>query len=175
MRRIFGTGLCLLGLLAPALSPKAPNIAPFHIAAGAVLTFHLQNRLNPGEGNAVDALPKGTLLRVRMLDSVDSNVDRDGSEFHGSMVSPLLSGDAVIIDSQAEVIGIFAVLRSKSHPEGFRYELLVTGVKDHGKFYTLTASLDSTFADPAAQPVAGSKDGTRENFRQTAAVPSKLP
>jgi hypothetical protein len=47
-------------------------------------------------------------------------------------------------------------LRSKTHPDGFRYEVLVTGVTDHGKSYDLTASLNPSFADvPTPPPTSG--------------------
>ena len=39
----------------------------------------------------------------------------------------------VIVHSESEVRGILVLLRSKNHPEGFRYELLVTSVTDHAK------------------------------------------
>jgi len=96
-----------------------------------------------------------------MLDSVDSATDRDGAEFHGTLAAPLALGGEVIIRSEAEVRGLLVLLRSKSHPEGFRYELLVTGLTDRGKSYDLTASLNPSFVDPAAQPAADSKPGTK--------------
>lgn len=62
-----------------------------------MLTFHLQTRLNPDDRNETEALPKGTLIRVRLLDSVDSDADHDGSEFHGTVVSSVVSGNEVIV------------------------------------------------------------------------------
>jgi hypothetical protein len=63
----------------------------------------------------------------------------------------------VIVRSEAEVRGLLVLLRSRSHPDGFRYELLVTGITDRGKSYDLTASLNPSFLDPGAQPTAASK------------------
>src|SRR5213594_761152 len=139
MRRSFAALLCFLSLLARASYSRAPAVAPVRVTAGTVLKFHLQTRLNP-TGDALDALPKGTVLEVRMLDSIDSAADRDGTEFHGTLAAPLVLGGDVII----------------------RYELLVTGLTDRGKSYDLTASLNPSFLDPAAQqPAADSKSATK--------------
>src|SRR3989442_9330096 len=82
--------LCLISLLASASHGQGPSIAPMRVAAGTVLKFHVQTRLNPTAGDALDALPKGTILQVRMLDSIDSGVHRDGAQFHGSIVVALV-------------------------------------------------------------------------------------
>jgi len=81
---------------------------------------------------------------------VDSAVDRDGTEFRGLVVSAVVSGDEIIVHPNAEIHGVLVLLRSKSHPDGFRYELLITGMKDQGKFYDVTASLNpSLFVEPS--------------------------
>jgi hypothetical protein len=110
----------------------------------------------------LDALPKGTLLRVKMLDSIDSRVNPDGTEFHGSVVSALASEGNVVIHRESEVQGILVLLRSRSHPEGFRYELLITGLNDHGKSYALTASLNPSLSDSSAS-ATGSKPATKDS------------
>jgi hypothetical protein len=95
-----------------------------------------------------------------MSDSIDSSLDGDGTEFHGSIVAPLVLEGEVIVRSEAEVRGLLVLLRSRSHPEGFRYELLVTGLTDRGKSYDLTASLNPSFLDPGTQPVPDAKSAT---------------
>jgi hypothetical protein len=109
----------------------------------------------------LDALPKGTVLEVRILDSIDSDYDRDGTEFRGTLVTPLVSEGEVIVHSEAEVRGLLVLLRSRSHPDGFRYELLVTGLTDRGKSYDLTASLNPSFLDSGAQPASASKSASQ--------------
>jgi hypothetical protein len=47
------------------------------------------------------------------------------------------------------------LLRSRNHPEGFRYELLVTSLTDHEKTYDVTASLNPSFFDAGAPAEAG--------------------
>lgn len=153
--------LCFLTLISSSARGQNPSIAPIRVAAGTVLEFHVQTRLHPSGGDALDTLPKGTVLQVRMLDAVDSAVDPDGAEFHGSIMTPLVLGGEVVVHSDAEVRVLLVLLRSKSHPDGFRYELLVTRLTDHGKSYDLTASLNPSFLDPAAQPASGSKPETK--------------
>jgi len=144
--------------VAPAQSTNS-SIKPVHVPAGTVLTFYLQTRLNPVGGNALDLLPKGTVLSVKILDSIDSDVNRDGTEFRGLVVSPLVSRDEVVIHADAEVRGLFALLRSKSHPDGFRYELLITGISDGGKSFQLTASLNPSFLDGGNQSSSSNTNG----------------
>jgi hypothetical protein len=129
---------------ARAQNPEIPSsaIAPLRFPAGTIVNFQLQTRLRATAADALDELPKGTLLRVRLLDSIDSAADHDGSAFHGLIVSSVGWGNHVVIHSDAQVRGLFALLRSASRPEGFRYELLVTGLIDRGQSYTLTAFLD---------------------------------
>src|SRR6267142_3379513 len=150
---IFLCCVCVFG--GPARGQNA-NIGSIHAELGTILTFHMQTRLNPSERNETDILPKGTLIRVKMLKEVDSSVDRDGSEFHGEVVESVSAGSKVIVHSESEVRGILVLLCSKNHPEGFRYELLVTSVTDHAKTYDLTASLSPSFfaAEAATEPVA---------------------
>jgi hypothetical protein len=153
--------IALVALFASAARGQSPAVAPVRIASGTVLSFHLQTSLNPTGGNALDALPKGTVLQVRMLDSIDSGVDHDGAQFHGSIVAPLVLGEDVIVHSDAEVRGLLVLLRSRNHPEGFRYELLITGLTDRGKSYDLTASLNPSFLDAGTQPASDAKSATK--------------
>ncbi|HEY2546525.1 MAG TPA: hypothetical protein VGI46_10705 [Candidatus Acidoferrum sp.] len=131
---------------------SSSGIEPIRVPAGTTLAFHLQTRLRHNTSDPLDALPQGTVFHVKMLNPVDSSADRDGAEFHGVVVSDLSLGDDVLIHADSEVIGILVLLRSKNHPDGFRYELLLTELIDHGKSYPLTASLNTSFYDAASQP-----------------------
>jgi len=164
MKRI-AIALCCASAFASIASGQTSGIVPVHVAAGNVLTFYLHARLNPTEGDSLDGLPKGTLLRVKMLNSIDSAVNADGTEFHGTVMSGLTSSGELVIHPGSEVRGILALLRSRSHPEGFRYELLITGLTDHGKSYALTASLTPSLSD---SPVASSsRPAPRDNAKSS--------
>ena len=145
--------VCALStFLLPALA-QTTALEPLRYAAGTVLDFHLQTRFHPEVENETDLLPKGTVLRVKLLSSVDSDTARDGSEISGVVTSAVLSGDKVVVHPDAEAQVLFVVLRNRTHPQGFRYELLVTQVTDAGKIVDLTASLNASFADgPSTAP-----------------------
>jgi hypothetical protein len=156
MSRFLALALFSVGVFAIS-SPaqvSSSSIEPIRVPAGTILAFHLQTRLRHTDADPLDALPQGTVLHIKILSAIDSSADRDGSEFHGSLVSDLSMEDGVVIHSEAEVRGLLVLLRSKNHPDGFRYELLLTELTDHGKSYPLTASLNSSFYDPGPQPAA---------------------
>lgn len=163
MKRIALVSMFIVCAFASTAHGQAASIEPVHVAAGTVLTFYLHARLNPINGDPIDGLPKGSLLRVKMLDSVDSAVNADGTVFHGTVMSGLTSSGELVIHSGSEVRGILALLRSRNHPEGFRYELLITDLADHGKSYSLTASLNPSLADSAAASTA--KPAPKSNLK----------
>jgi hypothetical protein len=152
MRRYSFAVLCLTSFLASVAVAQKFVIEPVRVTSGTILTFHMQTRLHPTSENLPDVLPGGTVLQVRIQDHLDSSVDHDGAQFHGVIVSPVTSGDETIVHSDAEVQGILVLLRSKSHPDGFRYDLLITHLTDHGKSYSLTASLGTSFFETVSQP-----------------------
>ena len=151
--------LCAVTILSLGAAGENFVIEPVHVTSGTILTFHLQTRLHPNSGNLPDVLPSGTILRVKVLARLDSSTDRDGAEFRGIVVTPIVSGAEVIVHSDAEVRGILALLRSKSHPDRFRYDLLITRLTDHGKSYSLTASLNTSFFEGGSQPATTAAPG----------------
>ncbi len=166
--------LCFVCVFQGTAWGQNANIEPIHAQPGAVLTFHVQTRLNPTDRNEMDVLPKGTVLRVKMLNGVDSGVDRDGSEFHGEVVESVSAGSKVIVHPESEVRGILVLLRSKNHPAGFRYELLVTSLTDHAKTYDITASLNPSFFDAGAPAPSTSKAEAPRDPRANEAGSSSL-
>jgi hypothetical protein len=157
MHRFGSVLLCAVCVFTGAARGQNAKVEALHAPLGTVLTFHLQTRMNPADPNEMDELPRGTVIRVKMLSGVDSSMDRDGSVFHGEVVEAVYAGSKVIVHPDSEVRGILVLLRSRNHPDGFRYELLVTSVTDHAKTYDLTASLNTSFVDAGAQPPAASK------------------
>jgi hypothetical protein len=163
MRRLTLAAICYLSVLAGSIWGQSADVKPVRIPAGTVLTFYLQTRLNPTNGNVTDLLPKGTELNIKILDAINSDVTRDGAEFRGLTVSPVISHDEVIIHADSEVRGLFALLRSRSHPDGFRYELLITGISDGGKLFQLTASLNPSFMDSSAQSASAANSASKSD------------
>lgn len=154
MRGFLLVVLCTMSVCAASANGQSAGIAPIRADAEAVLTFYSQTRLNPGARNILDALPKGTELKIKLLESIDSEVDHDGLEFRGVLIAPLSAGNEVIVHADAEVRGLLVLLRSGKHPEGFRYELLITSITENGKTYQLTASLAPSFLDEGVQQSA---------------------
>ena len=154
---------------------SSSTIEPIHVPAGTVLAFHLQTRLRRSTADPLDVLPQGTVLHVRVLSSIDSGVDRDGTEFRGSVVSDLGIGANVVIHSDAEVQGLLVLLRSRNHPDGFRYELILTELTDQGKSYPLTASLNPSFFDSGSQPAPVAKVEAKEPAKPSTQVNTKIP
>lgn len=155
--------------IAPAPCPAQAQtnlLQPIRVPAGTVLAFHLQTRLRHSASDPLDLVPQGTIVHVKILDAIDSTVDRDGSGFHGSVVSDLAVGSGVVVHSDAEVRGLLVLLRSRNHPDGFRYELILTELTDHGKTYPLTASLNASFYDSSAQPVPSNTSAIRVNSKE---------
>jgi hypothetical protein len=157
VRRFIALFVCAVALFAlttqgqTANSRASSDIVPLRVPAGTIVNFELQTRMKADAAGVPDELPKGTVLRVKLLDSIDSAADRDGSAFRGLIVASVAWGDRVVIHSDAQVRGLFALLRSASHPEGFEYQLLITGLVDRGQAYTLTAFLDPDSPDGAAK------------------------
>jgi len=168
MSRFLALVLCAVSVFAiPSFAQvSTPGIEPIRVPAGSILAFHLQTRLRHTEADPLGALPQGTVFHVKMLTSIDSNADRDGSEFRGSVAADLSLGDGVVMHSNAEVRGLLVLLRSKNHPDGFRYELLLTELIDQGKSYPLTASLNASFFDAGTQPPSAANSPTKVESKE---------
>jgi hypothetical protein len=167
MAHCLAVALCAASVFATAAPAQISSsaIEPIRVPAGTVLAFHLQTRLRHSTADPLDVLPQGTVLHVRVLSSIDSGVDRDGSEFRGTVVSDLAVGEGVVIHSDAEVQGLLVLLRNRNHPEGFRYELLLTQLTDHGKSYPLTASLSASFFDSGPESISSTKVEAKEPLK----------
>ena len=165
MRKIHPGVLCAIALWVHPVFAQSSGLAPVQLPVGSVLTFYLQTRLNPNAENPLDGLPKGTVLRVRLLDAIDSNLEADGAAFRGILDAPLTDENlqvlarkgffehkATLVEEHSEVRGLLVLLRSRTHPEGFRYELLLTGINVNGKMRDLTAILNPTFGDHPKPP-----------------------
>ncbi|HXH67404.1 MAG TPA: hypothetical protein VNI81_09395 [Candidatus Limnocylindrales bacterium] len=175
MHRFAAVVMCSVCVFAGVAQGQNVNLEAVRAKPGTVLTFYLQTRLNPTDRNELDVLPRGTVIRVRLLDAVDSGVDHDGSEFRGEVVEPVLAEDKIMIHPESEVRGLLVLLRSRNHPEGFRYELLVTSITDHAKRYDLTASLNRSFIDAGPPAPQASKEQNENERKTTAAGTANVP
>lgn len=122
-------------------------------ALGSATTFYLQtDPASPSVRIGGVAFPAGTKLKIKLLDSINSTVDKDHTPFRGSLVSPLTYQGRVVVPAGATVDGHLALLRNRAHPQGFRYELMVEHLGDRGKTYSVLATLrPSLLEDPNGQ------------------------
>lgn len=169
--------LCAASVFATTTPAQVSSfvIDPLRVPVGTILVFHVQTRLRHSDADPLDVLPQGALLHVKVLNSIDSSVDHDGTEFRASVISDLAIGDRVVIHSNAGVTGLLVLLRSRNHPDGFRYELLLTELTDQGKSYPLTASLNSSFSDSNSQLASTPKAEEKETPKPNASSDTKLP
>ena len=150
MRRVPALAVCFLGFFAPAVRGQSLSVKPIQIESGMVLNFRLQTRIQASAGDPLNTFPDGTVLPVKMLDSAHLWADADGVPFRGTVVGSLMVADHVVIHPGAEVRGLQILLRNRNHPDGFRYELLITDLIDQGEAHTITASFDPASGEAAS-------------------------
>ncbi len=83
----------------------------------------------PGLTQSV-TVPQGTEIMVRMIDSVDSNVNRPGDIFHASLAEPLKIGNVVVARKDADVYGKLVTVKSAGRLAGkSELALELTGIR----------------------------------------------
>jgi len=75
MHRFAAVFLCTVCVFTVAARGQSVKIEAVRAPMGTVLAFHLQTRLNPADRNEMDVLPRGTVIRVKLLSGVDSSID----------------------------------------------------------------------------------------------------
>jgi hypothetical protein len=83
-------------------------------------------------------IPEGTPLSVRLVDSIDSNKNKDGDIFHATLDSPIVAGGRVIVPKDADVEGEVQGLKSAGHFTGrSEIALMLTKLSFNGKSYAI--------------------------------------
>ena len=87
-------------------------------------------------------IPAGTTISVRMVDALDSEVNRVGDTFRASLESPIMVEDRVVAPVGTEVQGKVTDVKSAGHFQG-RSELTLQLVRlqMNGKSYALATSV----------------------------------
>ena len=80
----------------------------------------------------------GTVLSVRMIDSINSDRNHPGDMFHATLDSPVMVGETVVIPEGADVIGRVIEVKDAGHFAG-RPELALelTNISVNGNKYTI--------------------------------------
>lgn len=102
---------------APAQPPVAPATpSPAAAAQGAMVT-----------------VPAGTVIEVRMIDSVDSSTNQVGDQFHASLERDLVVNNVVVAPKGADVYGKLQQVRSAGKIQGqSQLQLGLTGIRING-------------------------------------------
>ena len=126
-----------------ATAPPAPASAPG--LAEPVRPHAQQFTVNPG-----------TIITVRLIDSIDTTRNRPGDIFHASLDAPLVSGDQVVVPRGAEVIGRLVQVKSAGRISGrSEISLELTQITVAGKEYPLqTATMEEQGASRGKRSAA---------------------
>lgn len=82
---------------------------------------------------ATVTVPAGTLLKVRMIDGVDSSKNKVGDQFTASLEDALVVGNTVVAPKGADVYGRLAEAKSAGHISGHsELQLELTGIRING-------------------------------------------
>jgi len=126
-----------------ATAPPAPASAP--ALAEPVRPHAQQFTVNPG-----------TIITVRLIDSIDTTRNRPGDIFHASLDAPLVSDDRVVVPRGAEVIGRLVQVKAAGRISGrSEISLELTQITVAGKEYPLqTATMEEQGASRGKRSAA---------------------
>jgi hypothetical protein len=86
-------------------------------------------------------VPAGTSIRIRMIDSVDSAVDRVGQRFHTSLEAPIVVGNEVIVPKGADVVVKLTEASQAGRIQGqSQLQLALDHLQFQGKSYPLSST-----------------------------------
>lgn len=78
-------------------------------------------------------VPAGTVIAVRMIDSVDSTTNQVGDQFHASLENDIVVNGTVVAPKGADVYGQLAEVKSAGKIQGqSQLELELTGIRVNG-------------------------------------------
>jgi len=85
-------------------------------------------------------VPSGTVISVRMIDSIDSSVNRAGEEFAASLEAPIVVGDKVVIQRGADARVRLNQVSSAGHVQGrSELQLELVSLTANGTTYNVTS------------------------------------
>lgn len=84
-------------------------------------------------------IPAGTVLSVRLIDSIDTERNQLGETFRATLANPVMVEDEVAIPQDADVVGRIAELKSAGHFSGqSQVALELSQLNVNGKTYPLS-------------------------------------
>lgn len=126
--------------VAAALVQQAPTPAPAPAAQPAQVQTVAQTTPPPPPPPATVEVPSGTVITVRMIDSIDSSVNRAGEEFAASLDAPIVVGDKVVIQRGADARVRLNKVASAGHVQGqSQLQLELVSITANGTTYNVTS------------------------------------
>lgn len=93
---------------------------------------------DPAGGRGTVRVPAGTLIKVRMIDSIDSSKNKVGDQFTASLEDALVVGDTVVAPKGADVYGRLSNAKSAGHISGSsELQLELTGIRINGTIQSI--------------------------------------
>lgn len=118
----------------PAPAPATPPVAVQPVAQTTPATPP------PPPPPATVEVPSGTVITVRMIDSIDSSVNRAGEEFAASLEAPVVVGDKVVIQRGADARVRLNKVASAGHVQGrSELQLELVSIVANGTTYNVTS------------------------------------
>jgi hypothetical protein len=146
--------------------PKAPEPAPAPATAPPSATTAQPTASAPAPLPPPPPLPKqvvvpaNTSLIIRMIDGVDSKVNRAGEIFHASLDAPLMVDDHVIVPQGADVYVRLSAASSAGHMTGkSELHLELLQLEFQGRSYPLASSTYSAAGSSRGKNTAAKVGG----------------
>jgi hypothetical protein len=176
---VFHVAVPAHGLRRPALaetigasSSRSTTASPISVAPAASVSSDRHSTDSKGSGVSASApsvatplkapeqvtVPSGTVLAVRLTESVNSALNQRGNTFLASLASPIMVGDRIVIPAEAAIQGKIVDVRNGGRFNGRSALVLkVTRLAYNGRTYELRSSQYS-------------KQGASRNTRAAAAI-----
>jgi hypothetical protein len=119
------------------------KLAILALAAALALTWpNFASAAASPADTAQYTVPAGTVITVRMIDSVDSKTSRPGDEFAATVAEPVVVGDHVVIPKGSEATTRLVEVKSAGHIKGqSELELELTQLTVDGRAYSVSTGV----------------------------------
>ena len=125
---------------APVQAAPAAPVQPAPVQAVTQPTSPAPATPPPPPPPVTVEVPSGTVITVRMIDSIDSSVNRAGEEFAASLEAPVVVGDKVLIQRGADARVRLNQVSSAGHVQGrSELQLELVSLTANGTTYNLTS------------------------------------
>ena len=127
---------------APAQPASSSAAAPAGTATTPTPDQPVQQAANaPAPAPALPEVPEGTVLSIRMSQTINVKHAQAGQPFTGTIVNPVMVDGNTVIPSGASAEGVVVQAHKRGHFKGASYlQLTLTGLNIHGQHYRIDTS-----------------------------------